>query len=174
MRSSLTALTIWALCFSGLACGSARVQGPQSSEKKPAESPESQVLMLTQDRPSYSLPITAVAGNPRDAEVLEVAITKVINPSLIPIAFYVYLSDTEAGKSDTNPHLIGNFSLYPPNEPGKFVLGVTPALRNLLLSDTTPKGHLRLIFEMKRIDEDKAWVPVEVSIAQPAWRAAEK
>ena len=131
--------------------------------------------MLTQARPSYSLPITAVAGNPSDAEVLEVAVTKVINPSLIPIAFYVYLSDKEAGKSETNQHLIGNFSLYPPNEPGKFVLGVTPALRSLLLSDTTPKGHdRRLIFEMKRIDEDKAWMPVEVSIAQPAWRAAEK
>ena len=174
-RFSLTALTIWALCFSGATCGSARVQGPQSSEKKSAESPAPQVVTLNQDRPNYSLPITAVAGKPSDAEVLEVAITKVINPSLVPIVIYVYLSDTETGRSASDQQLIGNFSLYPPDEPGKFLLSVTPELRNKLLSNANSKGHdLRLIFEMKRVDETKPWSPVELGIAQPAWRVAEK
>ena len=172
-RLFLTTLTIWALCLGGTACGSAKVQGPQSSMR--TDKPASPVMTLTQERPNYSLPIKAVGGSASDAEILEVSITKVMNRSLTPIEIDVYLSDTETDKAERNRQLIGNFSLYPPDEPGKFLLNVTPALRKILLSDANAQGHdLRLIFEMKRIDEAKAWTPVELSIAQPAWRAAEK
>jgi hypothetical protein len=139
------------------------------------ELPASPVLTLTQDRPKYSLPIKAVAGNPEGAEVLEVAITKVINPSMTPIAIYVYLSYTEAGKSEPSRQLVGNFSLYPPDQPGKFLLNAAAAVRKVPLSDAAAKGNeVRLEFEMKRIDETRGWTPVEVTIAQPTWRAAEK
>jgi len=169
-RLALTALMIWALCFVGADCGSATIQSPGSSNLKTEALPASPVLKLTNDKPKNSLPIKAneLAS---DVEVLEVTITKVTNPSMTPLSIFVYLSDSEKGKSESKEHLVGNFSLYPPDQPGKFLLSAAPTLRKVQLSD----GHdVRLVFELKRIHETSAWTPVEVTIAQPTWRAAEK
>jgi len=170
-RLTLTALMIWALCFVGADCGSATIQSPRSSQLKTEASP---VLTLTNDQPQNSLPIKA-GELANDAEVLEVAITKVINPGMIPLAIFVYLSDSEKGKSEPKQHPVGNFSLYPPDQPGKFLLSAAPALRAVSRSDASDKERdLRLVFEMKNVDENRPWTSVEVTIAQPTWRAAEK
>jgi hypothetical protein len=164
---------IWALCFVGADCGSAKIQGPRSSNQKIEELPAAPVLTLTNDHPKKSLPIKA-SELASDAEVLEVTITKVKNPGLTPLSIFVFLSHSENGKSEAELQVVGNFSLYPPDQPGKFLLGVSPELRKLLLADGF-KGHdVRLVFELKRIHETSDWTPVEVTIAQPTWRAAEK
>ena len=173
-RLALTALMIWALCFVGADCGSATIQGPGSSNLKTEALPASPVLTLTNDQPKNSLPIKA-SELASDVEVLEVTITKVINPSMTPLSIFVYLSESEKGKSESKEHLVGNFSLYPPDQPGKFLLSAAPTLRKVQLSDGPAKGHdVRLVFELKRIHETSAWTPVEVTIAQPTWRAAEE
>jgi hypothetical protein len=165
---------IWALCFVGADCGSAKIQSPRSSNRKTEASPAAPVLTLTNDQPKNSLPIKA-SELASDVEVLEVTITKVKNPGMTPLSIFVYLSDSEKGRSEPELHLVGNFSLYPPDQPGKFLLSAAPELRKLLLSDGFAKGHdVRLVFELKRIHETSAWTPVEVTIAQPTWRAAEK
>jgi hypothetical protein len=165
---------IWALCFVGADCGSAKIQSPQSSNRKIEQLPAAPVLTLTNDQPKKSLPIKA-SELPSDAEVLEVSITKVKNPGMTPLSIFVYLSDSEKGKSEAELHVVGNFSLYPPDQPGKFLLSAAPELCKLLLSDGFAKGHeVRLVFELKRIHETSDWTPVEVTIAQPTWRAAEK
>lgn len=173
-RLSLSALMIWSLCFSGANCGSAKVQGPQSQQLKTDESPASPAATLTPEHPIGSLPVEADVLT-SGSEVLEVTITKVVNPAMTPVTVFVFFSDTEKGTPEPKQTSLGNFSLYPPDQPGKFLLSAAPALRKVSLSDATAKGHdLRLVFEMKRIDETKAWTPVEVTIAQPKWRAAEK
>jgi hypothetical protein len=172
-RLFLTVLMIGALCFAGSDCGSAKVQSPQSPETKPSESPASPNITLTDKHPSGSWPVAAnlLAS---DSEVLEVTINKVVNPAMTPVAIYAYLSNTEKDKSETERHPVGNFSLYPPDQPGKFLLS-GKALQRIYASGATSKAHeARLVFEMKRIDETKAWTPVEVTIAQPTWRPAEK
>lgn len=172
-RLTLTALMIWALCFVGADCGSAKIQGPRSSNQKIEELPAAPVLTLTNDQPKKSLPIKS-SELASDAEVLEVTITNVKNPGLTPLSIFVYLSDSEKGRSEAELHLVGNFSLYPPDQPGKFLLSAAPELRKLLLADGF-KGHeVRLVFELKRIHETSDWTPVAVTIAQPTWRAAEK
>ncbi|HUS12525.1 MAG TPA: hypothetical protein VMZ30_18800 [Pyrinomonadaceae bacterium] len=134
----------------------------------------SPVITLTNDQPQNSLPIKA-GELTNNAEVLEVAITKVTNPRMTPLSISVYLSDSEEEKSEPKRHLIGNFSLYPPDQPGKFLLSAAPALRAVSRSDASDKERdLRLVFEMKRIDESRPWTSVEVTIAEPTWRAAEK
>ena len=174
VRLTLTALMIWALCFVGADCGSAKIQSPRSSNQKIEELPAASVLTLTNDQPKKSLPIKA-GELASDAEVLEVSITKVKNPGMTPLSIFVYLSDSAKGKSESELHLVGNFSLYPPDQPGKFLLSAAPELRNLLLSVGAAKGHdLRLVFELKRIHENRDWTPVEVTIAQPTWRATEE
>ena len=162
---------IWALCFIGADCGSATIQSPRSSQQK---TEVSAVLTLTNEQPQNSLPIKA-GELANDAEVLEVAITKVINPGMMPVSIVVYLSDSEKGKSQSKRHPVGNLSLYPPDQPGKFLLSTTPALRAVARSDASEKERdLRLVFEMKRIDETRPWTSVEITLAQPTWRAAEK
>src|SRR6185503_7493479 len=128
-RLTLTALMIWALCFVGADCGSAKIQGPRSSNQKIEELPAAPVLTLTNDQPKKSLPIKA-GEFASDAEVLEVSITKVKNPGMTPLSIFVYLSDSAKGKSESELHLVGNFSLYPPDQPGKFLLSAAPELRN--------------------------------------------
>jgi hypothetical protein len=170
-KLSLTALMVWALCFSGANCGAAKVQGPQTEGPK-AEQSASPTVKLTHEHPSASLPVAAdiLASDP---EVLEVSITKVENPAKTPMSIFVYLTTAKAGKSDAEKILVGNFSLYPADSGGKFVLSPRSALRTL--SAKTPKPNdAQLVFELRRIDQTKPWTPVEVTIEQPKWRAAEK
>ena len=177
-RLFLTALMTWALCFSGANCGSARVQGPQTRESKPAESPAPSVTLtaatLTAEQPIASLPLTARVLT-SGAEVLEVTITKVVNPSQTPVSVFVSFSVGEKGTPEARQISLGSFSLYPPDQPGKFLLNAKSALREAPISDAIAKGRaVRLVLEMKRIDVTKPWTPVELTIAQPTWRSAEK
>ena len=92
-KLSLTALMVWALCFSGANCGAAKVQGPQTEGPKApkAEQPASPTVKLTAEHPSASLPVSADIFV-SDPEVLEVSITKVENTAKTPISIFVYLT----------------------------------------------------------------------------------
>ena len=181
-RLFLTALTMWALCFSGANCGSTKVQGPQTREPKTAESPAPATApattpatvaaaTLTAEHPVASLPIAAAVLK-SGAEVLEVAITKVVNPSQTSVSVFVSFSVGE--KTEAKQSSVGSFSLYPPDQPGKFLLNAKTALREGAVADAIAKGQaVRLVFEMKRINESKAWTPVELTIAEPTWRSPE-
>jgi len=177
-RLFLTALTMWALCFSGANCGSTKVQGPQTREPKAAESPAPTTspatvaaATLTAEHPIRSVPIAANVLK-SGAEVLEVAITKVVNPSQTSVSVLVSFSVGE--KAEAEQTSVGSFSLYPPDQPGKFLLNAKTALREGAVTDAIAKGKaVRLVFEMKRIDESRAWTAVELTIAEPAWRAVE-
>jgi hypothetical protein len=172
-RLSLAALMIWALCFVGTDCGSAKVQSPQSPQTKTDESTVSPVVTLTDKHPSSSSPVPASvpAG---DSKVLEVVVTKVVNPNMTPVTIFVYLSDSKKDKPEPEQNPIGNFSLYPADRPGKFLLNAAPAINRASGSAATSKSEMRLVFEMKRIHENKAWTSIEVTIGPPKWRAGEK
>lgn len=173
-RLVLTALMLWVLGFSGTDCGSAKAPSPQSRETKVEESSATPPVVLTDKQPksSWGIALDVLAS---DAEILEVAITKVVNPGMTPVSIFVYLSNSEKGKAEEESNLVGNFSLFPPDRPGKFLLSAGPALRKISAAAKTSKSeNVRLVFEMKRMDETKAWTPVELMIAQPKWRAAEK
>ncbi|MBC8029112.1 MAG: hypothetical protein H7Z16_03295 [Pyrinomonadaceae bacterium] len=170
-RLILTALMMWVLGFVGTDCGSAKAPGSQSRDTKIDEPLAAPPVVLTDKQPkgSWGVASDVLAG---DEEILEVAITKVVNPGKTPVSIFVYLANTEKGKANGEPILVGNFSLYPPDRPGKFLLSAAPALRKV--SATSKGGNMVLEFEMKRLDEQKAWTPVELNIAPPKWRAAEK
>ena len=173
-RLILTALMMWALAFAGTDCGSAKAPGPQAREVTKDESAVVPAVVLTDKQPNRSLGVKTdeLAS---DAEILEVSITKVVNPGMTPVSIFVYLANTEKGKADGEPTVVGNFSLYPPDRPGKFLLSVAPALRKVSsAAKSSQDAEVQLVFEMKRVDETKAWTTMELTIAQPKWRAAEK
>ena len=172
-RLLLTALMMWALCFSGANCGSARLQSPQSREPKRSD-PSIPNLTLTQENAigSFPVPPHVLTDSP---EVLEVVITKVANPARTPVSIFVFLSDSKKGEAENKSNSLGSFSLYPPDQPGKFLLDAKGGLRKMSRSGATHEAREpRLIFEMKRINESRPWTPVEITIAPPTWRAAEK
>jgi hypothetical protein len=170
-KLSLTALIVWALCFSGANCGAAKVQGPQTERPK-VEQAGSATVKLTAEHPSASLPVSGDVFA-SDPEVLEVSISKVENTAKTAVSIFVYLANATAGKSDDEKILVGNFSLYPADSPGKFLLNPRPALRAMSAKTPNPKDP-RLVFELRQIDPTKPWTPVEVTVEQPKWRAAEK
>jgi hypothetical protein len=129
-------------------------------------------VKLTPEHPSASVSVAADVFA-SDPEVLEVSLTKVENSAKTAISIFVYLANPKAGKSDDEKILVGNFSLYPADSPGKFLLNPRPALRSMSAKTPNPKDT-RLVFELKQIDQTKPWTPVEVTIEQPQWRAAEK
>lgn len=171
-RLILTALMIWAFGCFGVQCGSASAPHPQSRETKSDESSVTPPVVLTDKQPRSFWEVN-VDTLPRDAEVLEVAITKVINQGMTPVEIHVFLSIAEKDKSRSSTKLIGSFSLYPPDQPGNFLLNSATALRQISAA-SSPKADVRLVFEMKRVHETRDWTPLELQIAQPKWRAAEK
>ncbi len=167
------ALMTWALCFSGAHCGAAKVHGPQTPAPNAAHETAAATVTLTPEHPRDSFPVeTSMLAN--DAEILEVAITKVTNPSRTAVGIFVYLSNAAQGKSEAEKILIGNFDLYPADQPGTFVLNPAPAVEKLCGEKPSKDVEVRLVFELKRLDETAAWTPAEVTIAQPRWRPREK
>jgi hypothetical protein len=149
------------------------VPSPQNRELKAGNEPAAATVTLTNEHPSNSFPVEVNALS-RDTEVLEVTITKVVNASRTPVEIFVYLSHTGKGKSEPERILVGNFSLYPADKPGTFLLNPSSAVRKLSEERPSEDNDVRLVFEMKRLDETRPWTPVEVTIAQPKWRTREK
>jgi hypothetical protein len=168
----LAALMTWALCFSGTNCGAAKVPSPQTN-LKPANEPAAPTVTLTPEHASNSFPVEATILT-SDPEILEVAVTKVVNPSRAAVNIFVYLANTPKAKSESEKQPVGNFSLYPADQPGKFLLNPAPAIEKLCGDNPSKDVGLRLVFELKQLDQTAARPPLEVTIAEPKWRARGK
>jgi len=161
MKLFLAALTIWSLPFFGISCGSGNLQTAESpkTQATPAET-----VILTSQHPtrSFSLPSELFKNPPA---VLEISITKVVNAAAKPVNIFVYLSGS-VDKSDTATEKIGvgNFSLYPADRPGKFMLDAAPAFRKIKAVSNVKEW--RLAFELGQEAES-----VEVTIAAPNWKS---
>ena len=123
---------------------------------------------LSNERPSASVELKQQTLDKAPA-VLEVSATNVVNPEKTPVAIYVYLA--VAGKESKKEDVripIGNFSLYPPDQPGKFLMRASGAFEKLKTAEKNAASTF-LVFELKRLHEAQAWTRVELSIT-PAWR----
>lgn len=166
-RSSLTALVFLLLCFCGNCGREARMQ---SSELTPIAQKPVVPLTLTNERATGSFPVSAETLA-RKPSILEVPISRVVNLAGTQVEISVYLvrggknGQMEAGKIG-----VGIFSLYPSDRTGKFLLDSSSALHKLKETGSDTKTEdVQLVIELKRIDESKAWTPVEITIEQPNW-----
>jgi len=82
------------------------------------------------------------------------------------LSVFVYLS--HAGKKGGERIPVGSFSLYPPDQPGKFMLRASSALSKLGESGAK-SGTVQLILELKRVDQSKPWTAVELAVEPPNW-----
>lgn len=160
----MVALVIWALPFSGIHCSRAEVQSPGSRD---GEQVTGEPITLTKDRPVDYFPIApkALVSGP---SILEVTVAKVVNPDKIPLELFVYLSAVQKKgepKSESIP--VGNFSLYPPDRPGKFLLSLSEGLEKLKTRAAAKSNELQLIVEMRRLNDTQPWTRVAVTVNPP-------
>lgn len=168
MNVLLAALLIWSLPFVGASCGSPGVQSPPLGEAQSGSTGAKDVVTLTTEHSTDSFKLEPGLLS-RSPEVLEVSVTKVVNPTASPVDVFVYLtSSAQRNKPEPEKVLVGSFSLYPADRPGKFMLGPAEALRKFSeTSNTAGAEDVLLVFEMKLPAEKKPLV--EVTIASPNW-----
>ena len=165
MNALLGVLLIWTLPFVGASCGSPGVQSTQQNQTRPVSTTKD-VVTLTAEHPTGSFKLEPDVLS-RSPEVLQVSVTTVTNPAANPVDIFVYVaSASETNKPDAEKVLVGTFSLYPADRPGKFMLGPAEAFRKFSETRKTSDG-VRLVFEMKLPAETKS--PVEVTIESPNW-----
>jgi hypothetical protein len=121
---------------------------------------EAAQIVLTDQHPTASSVID-VRGIARDASILEIEVTDVSNPGLVPIGVAVSL----AADNVTVP--VGSFAFYPADHGGRFHLDAGPAMARVGRRD-----NLRLLFELKKLRPSAVWKPVRVSVAPPRWMVA--
>ena len=143
----------------------------QSPEPRETGQKTAASVMLTNERPVASSPLARkiLADAP---PVLEVSVTKVINPAETPVAIFVYLT-TAGKKKQPEPEkvLIGNFTLYPPDRPGNFLLRASTAFSDLRVKDWSSNStEIRLMLELRRVSETRPWTPLQITISVPKWR----
>ena len=148
MKLLLAALTIWSLLF-----------------LTPTHSSEG--VTLTNERPTGSFLLQRDLLK-RPPAILEVSLTKVVNPGAKPINIFVYFSADKKGESRKIE--VGNFSLYPADRPAKFMLDAAPPFRKLAETKDAAAKEWRVVFELER-PTGQATSQIEVTIAPPNWKS---
>ena len=168
VRPFLVSLVFLALAFCGNCSRDAKTQSSAATSmtQKPVAP-----LTLTSESATGSFPVSAETLAARPA-IVEVPISRVVNPSGIALEISVYLTEAgRAGKPEGERVVVGRFSLFPSDRPGKFLLDSSSALRKIGAAVGGEKEKaLQLVIELKRVDESKPWTQVEITVEQPIWR----
>jgi len=177
MKLFLAALLISSFAVVGESCGSARVQEQARPQQPARPTPEPELALtppvaptatLTNEHPTATFTAYPDLNDP--PTVLEVSVTKVVNPALKPVTIFVYLSPV-SDKPDATPAKIalGNFSLYPADKPAKFMLDPATAFRKAAATkDAANTKEWLVTYELEKRAEQEP-TQVEVTIA-PLWK----
>ncbi len=131
-------------------------------------------LTLTETQPVGRIQLP---GNVWAAAVpfLEIPIARISNSEEMGFSILVYLEWTRptAGPDSAQKIRIGNFTVYPPDRPGSFLLRASECFDKLRQMGANVKtDHLVLLLEMKRVHPNRPWSPIRVTVASVRWRAA--
>lgn len=111
-RSSVARRLCWiavlSLCIASMAA-------PAGDRERSNDAPPGHVLSLSAPTLDYSVDPALTAASER--AFVQVTVIKVRNPQRIPISFEVYFRAANGKKI-----YLGNFSLFPPDNPGKFIV----------------------------------------------------
>jgi len=171
MKLFLAALIVWSLPVLGMSCGTASVQNTAPRNASPTPTPSSETVQLNNEHPTGSFVVQPeLLKNP--PAILEVTVTKVVNPAARAVNVFVYLSPAnEKGEIVNERTRVGSFSLYPADRPGKFLLDAADALGTAAQTRMPPDAkEWRLVFELERQTEPGS-SPLEVTIAAPNWKS---
>jgi hypothetical protein len=86
---------------------------------------DNSLYTLDISHPSISQPIELATGDVQGAKFVQVEVAKVLNPKRYALTFEVHYQPTSNGKI-----YLGSFSLYPADNPGKFIVPTQGKVRN--------------------------------------------
>lgn len=104
------------LILFAVAVGRGEVRSVRERESTESES-EEMLSHLDAAKPSITQPLKSGEGSLEGVQFVQVEITEVRNPKKVSLAFQVYFQS----KSKEKVYL-GSFSLYPSDNPGKFIV----------------------------------------------------
>lgn len=153
------AMAAWILCIAA----STRQPG------KPVDATSQ--LTLTDKQPLGRMQIpTSVRAAP--TPYLEIPVSRISDPQETGISIYVYLEWTRVGGGAPEKIPLGNFAPYPANQPGTFMLSVSPGFEKLKQTGASlEQDHVVLLLELKRLHPNQSWTPVQVTIAPVRWKS---
>src|SRR5215813_4807539 len=130
------------VCLALTSCGGTWLHDGSPSN---ANSPTNQnsksdqaVYSLDLENPEITQKILPEDGDAAKARFVQVEIVKVINPPKRPAQFEVHYQPNDGDKT-----LLGGFSLYPPDNPGKFIVPTQGRVKpegKIILSLAKPDG----------------------------------
>jgi hypothetical protein len=113
---------------------------------------DSQEYELTLTSRSVVQPIDPEIASPQAVKFVQFEVTDVTNPRRIPLAFTVYYRSQRGEES-----FLGTFSLFPPDNPGKFIVATQGKLETggTIVVSLTPleesRGQNEVRVRLKRI-----------------------
>ena len=139
MRFYRLGLCVCLLTFAVASCAGTALNVGMPQNANTATSPSNQndkndqaVFSLDLQNPEITQKIRPGDGDPATARFVQVEVIKVTNPQKRPAQFQVHYQPNDGEKI-----LLGAFSLYPPDNPGKFIVptqGKVKAEGQLILS----------------------------------------
>lgn len=144
----------------------------QAAEMEKVVDPSSEVT-LTQMEPVTRIQLPAsIRAAP--APILEIPVVKIANPQKMSFSIFAFLewSPPAQGPTGSDKILVGNFTVYPPDRTGSYMLRASTAFEKLKgMGADLARDQVLIVLEMKRTNPDKAWSSVQVEIAPLRWRS---
>ena len=138
---------VWiAFCLVLLACGSDGEKRGMADENRSAAAREDSFSLDLTNR-SVTMPIGPELGDAASARFVEVDIAEVLNPKKLRLTFEVHYQPKTGQKLE-----LGSFALFPPDNPGKFIVATRGRLRSggaivlsmLVLDEVAPEDRVRV------------------------------
>jgi len=130
-------------------------------------------VTLTEIQPAARIQLPA-AIRAAPAPILEIPLVRISNPQEMSFSIFVSLewsrpAQRAAGKEKI---LLGNFTVYPPDRPGNYILRASTTFEKLkALGADLGRDQIVVALEMKRTNPNQPWSPVEVEIGPLRWRS---
>ena len=143
-------------CMAFLNCGGEQTQTAVNAAANSRSYAEDMYHLDIKNK-SVSQPMDRDVSSSESYKFVEVEVVKVVNPKMHPIAFEVHY-ETE-GRVKT---FLGTFSLFPSDNPGKFIVPTQGKLKNegkIILSLDVPKeasedGQLKITVKKMQLRKD--------------------
>jgi hypothetical protein len=105
--------------------GLGRQGQPDTVKRETKDRSDDRLYYLDISNPSLSQPIDPASDQVESAKFVQVEVAEVVNPKKYGLTFDVYYQPTNDAKI-----WLGTFTLYPADNPGKFIVATQGKLRN--------------------------------------------
>ena len=138
-----------AVLFAVVFCNCTATTSSSTLNQNQSKSKTDDTRSLDLDKPEIEQGVKLVEADVANAKFVEVDVVEVNNPRNLPARFEVYFQPLEGEKI-----MLGSFSLYPPNNPGQFIVPTQGKV----------KGKGKLILSLAKPDQVAAGDVVQIKV----------